>query len=145
MAEQNYKNHVRFYAPHHFLFYPLLMAAIFLALKCMQAHPEQKDLWIAIIIGGFFIGWLSFMMRQHYGLKNQDRIIRLELRFRYYVITHQRMEPLEEKLSFRQLAAIRFASDEQLPALIQQALQENLSAQQIKQRVRQWQPDYMRL
>jgi hypothetical protein len=28
-------------------------------------------------------GLLSFIVRQHYGLMNQDRIIRLELRLRY--------------------------------------------------------------
>ena len=85
------------------------------------------------------------MLRQHYALGNQDRIIRMELRFRYYVITGKRMEPLESKLSFPQLAALRFASDEELPALTERAIKENLSSHEIKKSIVNWLPDYMRV
>ncbi len=85
------------------------------------------------------------MMRQHYALGNQNRIVRLELRFRYYVITGKRLEPLESKLSFGQLAALRFASDEELAALVERALKENLSDRQIKKLIVRWLPDHMRV
>jgi hypothetical protein len=92
-----------------------------------------------------FLGWSAFMFRQHYALGNQNRIVRLELRFRYYLITGKRLETLESKLSFSQLAALRFAPDEELPALIDRALKENLSARQIKKSIINWFPDYMRV
>jgi hypothetical protein len=89
--------------------------------------------------------WLSFMMRQHYSLKTQDRIIRLELRLRYFQITGERLEPLEDKLKFGQLAALRFASDEEFLILLDRAGKENLSASEIKKSIKNWQPDYMRV
>lgn len=85
------------------------------------------------------------MLRQHYALGNQDRIVRLELRFRYYVLTGKRLEPLESNLSIRQMAALRFAPDEELPAMVERAIKENLSAPQIKKSIVHWLPDHMRV
>ncbi|HET7002094.1 MAG TPA: DUF6526 family protein [Puia sp.] len=145
MATQNFKNHVRYYTTHHFIFYPLLLIALIASILAYNHHPDQHEIWGAIIALFVFIGWSSFMMRQHYSLANQDRIIRLELRFRYYVVTGKRLEPLESNLSFRQLAALRFASDEELAALVERALKENLSPSQIKNLIVQWLPDHMRV
>ncbi|HET7000654.1 MAG TPA: DUF6526 family protein, partial [Puia sp.] len=133
------------YTTHHFIFYPLLLIALIASVVAYNLHPDQHEIWGAIIALFIFIGWSSFMMRQHYSLKNQDRIIRLELRFRYFVVTGKRLEPLESNLSFRQLAALRFASDEELPTLVERALKENLSASQIKNLIVHWLPDHMRV
>ena len=145
MARQNFKNHIRYYTTHHFIFYPLLLIALIASVVAYSHHPEQREVWIAIIAIFIFIGWSSFMMRQHYALGNQDRIVRLELRFRYYVITGKRLEPLESNLSTGQFAALRFASDEELPALVERTLKENLSALQIKNLIAHWLPDHMRV
>jgi hypothetical protein len=145
MATQNFKNHVRYYTTHHLIFYPLLLIALIASVVAYNHHPDQNEIWGAIIASFIFIGWSSFMMRQHYSLGNQDRIIRLELRFRYYVVAGKRLEPLESNLSFGQLAALRFASDEELPALVERTLKENLSANQIKKLIIHWLPDYMRV
>lgn len=91
------------------------------------------------------IGWLSFMLRQHYSLTNQNRIVRLELRLRYYQLTHKRLEEIEAQLSFGQLAALRFASDEELVPLIQRAITEKLSPDAIKRAIVIWMPDEMRV
>lgn len=85
------------------------------------------------------------MMRQHYALMNQNRVVRLELRLRYYQLTHTRLELYEDKLTFKQLAALRFASDEELPALLQRALNEGLSPDMIKKNIVNWQADNMRV
>jgi hypothetical protein len=145
MARQNFQNHTRYYTPHHFIFYPLLLVALFTLVVAYSHHPEQREVWIAIFVIFIFVGWSSFMMRQHYALGNQDRIVRMELRFRYYVITGKRLEPLESNLSFRQLTALRFASDEELTALVERALKENLSPRQIKNLIVHWLPDHMRV
>ena len=85
------------------------------------------------------------MLRQHYALNNQNRIVRLEMRFRYYVLTNERLEKLEDRLSFGQISALRFASDEELPALVNRTLDENLSPDAIKRSVKRWNPDHMRV
>ncbi len=145
MANQSYANHVKFYPPHHFVFYPLLLIAIGASVSGYRHNPDQQNIWLMIIIGFVFIGWSTFMMRQHYGLGNQDRIVRLEMRFRYFALTGERLEPFEAKLRFGQLAALRFAPDEELPALLQRALKENLSPADIKKSILNWLPDHMRV
>ena len=145
MPRQNFENHVRYYTTHHFIFYPLLLIALSASVYEYSHHPDQEEIWLAIIVIFIFIGWTAFMFRQHYALGNQNRIVRLELRFRYYLITAKRLEPLEPKLSFSQIAALRFASDEELPELVERALKENLSARQIKKSIVNWLPDYMRV
>ena len=145
MPRQSFKNHVRYYTVHHFVFYPLLLLSITLSIYAFNRLPEQKYIWLAISLLLFFIGWASFIMRQHYALGNQNRIVRMELRFRYYVITGKRLEPLEAKLSFSQLAALRFASDEELPGLVDLAITEKLSAVRIKKSIVNWLPDMMRV
>jgi uncharacterized membrane protein len=144
MKEQNYSNHVRYYTPHHFIYYPVLGIAFLMALGCAFAFSQQAYLWAAIAVLLLLIAILSFMMRQHYALNNQNRIVRLELRLRYYILTQQRLEPIEQQLSFGQLAALRFAPDEELPALIRRAIDDRLSADEIKRAIKNWQPDNMR-
>lgn len=145
MKPQDYKNHIRFYAPHHFVFYPLITAFLIATIICIRRYPEDSLVWTAISGVLILIIWLSFMTRQHYGLINQNRTVRLELRLRYYILTQKRLEIIEEQLSFGQLAALRFASDEELPALVQRAVNENLSADDIKKAIINWEPDYMRV
>lgn len=145
MPKQKFANHVRYYTTHHFIYYPLLLLALAGSVLMYDQHPDQKKIWLAIIVIIFFLGWTSFMLRQHYALGNQNRIIRLELRFRYYLLTNNRLEPLESNLRFSQLAALRFASDEELPALVERTIKENLGAREIKKSIIHWLPDYMRV
>lgn len=145
MSSQNYSNHVRYYTQHHFIFYPVLLIAIAASVIAYNHHPDQKEIWLAIIALFITIGWLSFMLRQHYALGNQDRIVRMELRFRYFLVTGKRLEPLENQLQFAQLAALRFASDDELETLIQKAIKENLSPRQIKKSIHHWIADDMRV
>lgn len=145
MKLQNYHNHTKWYPPHHFILYPILIIAIILTSLFSLKFPEEKLTWVAITGLLVFILLLSFMMRQHYALGNQNRIVRLELRLRYYILTQQRFEQLEAKLSFGQLAALRFASDEEFVQLADRAVKENLSGDAIKKSIKNWLPDHMRL
>ena len=145
MAIQNYKNHIRFYPPHHFVFYPitlaLLASAVYYALNDV---PNQK-LWMFMSIVVFLIIVLAFMLRQHYALVLQDRIVRSELRYRYFVITNTRFEPMEQLLNDGQIFALRFAPDEELPKLVQRAVAEKMSGNQIKKAIVNWYPDHKRV
>lgn len=145
MEVQNYKNHVRYYIPHHFIFYPVVFFLMGMCIYFGTKYEDQQPIWIVLSIILFLIAWLSYMLRQHYALMNQDRIVRLELRFRYYLLTKKRLELIEPKLSLNQLLALRFASDEELPELIEEAADINLSAKEIKKSIKNWTPDYMRV
>jgi len=145
---QNYQNHRRYYIPHHFVFYPIILAlTIYSFYRSSQAdhHAEAACLWFAFGVVFILLAWLSFMMRQHYALNNQNRIVRLEMRLRYYELTQQRFDSIERQLSFGQIAALRFASDAELPALVQRTLAEKMSSNEIKRAIQNWQPDYMRV
>ena len=145
MEEQNYKNHVRYYPPHHFVFYPILMVLMGFSTWFIFKYEQQSLIWIFITLGFFMLGYLAFMLRQHYALNNQNRIVRLELRFRYYVLTGKRLEDFEGRLSQGQLFALRFASDQELPVLVSRATTENISPDEIKRSIINWLPDHMRV
>jgi len=145
MKKQNYQNHIRYYPPHHFVFYPVLLVGIICSIFFAIKHPDASWEWIFITLLLLLIGWLGFMLRQHYALTTQDRIVRLEVRFRYFILTGQRFELLEKNLSLGQILALRFASDGELPDLVKRAVAENLPPDQIKRAVVDWQGDYMRV
>jgi hypothetical protein len=144
MQLQNYANHIRYYTPHHFVFYPIASLLFGISVSYIFKSDENKLLWCIMAAIIALIIWLSFMLRQHYALGNQNRIARLELRFRYYRLTQKNFEELEQQLSLSQVLALRFASDEELIALIEKTIQEKLSADEIKRSIKNWVPDYMR-
>ena len=81
------------------------------------------------------------LISRAYTVRLQDRIIRLEM--------HGRLDRLGRaadfgRLSIKQLTALRFASDRELPALLDRTLTENLAPGQIKRAVTDWQPDLYR-
>ncbi len=144
MQKQDYQHHIRYYPPHHYFFYPVSLL-LTIGSAWLTFREEQKLIWAAITLAFFMIMVLSVLLRQHYALDNQNRIVRLEMRLRYYQLTGKRFEPIEAQLSFGQIAALRFASDEELPALTDRAVKEQLSADNIKKVITNWQPDHMRV
>ncbi|MFP9100724.1 DUF6526 family protein [Flavobacterium sp. RHBU_24] len=145
MKPQNYSNHIRWYVPHHFIFYPVMLVAMGLCACRAWCMEDERVIWLAI---GFAFGcltWLSYMLRQHYALTLQNRLVLHELRYRYFVITGNRLEPLEEQLTEGQLFALRFASDEEFVPLLNRAISEGLSAGAIKKAIVNWKGDYRRV
>ncbi|MBO9620840.1 MAG: hypothetical protein J7539_17590 [Niabella sp.] len=145
MQPQSFTNHIRFYPPHHFIFYPVLLALEAYAIHRIFSDAALREIWIFIAILLLLTGWLSYMLRQHYALTLQDRLVRLEMRHKYFVLTGKDFEPMEAKLSFGQIAALRFASDQELEALIAKTIDEHLSSRAIKALVRHWKADRMRV
>jgi hypothetical protein len=48
-------------------------------------------------------------------------------------------------LSERQLIALRFASDAEVPVLVERTLSANLAPADIKKAIKSWRPDYWRV
>lgn len=96
----------------------------------------------AAVIG--LITSLAYMIRQHYALGNQNRIVRLEVRFRYYRLTHKNFEDIEKQLTLSQILALRFASDQEFVELIEKSINEKLSPTEIKKQIKTWVSDNLR-
>jgi hypothetical protein len=79
-----------------------------------------------------------------YITKLQDRIIQLEMKVRGMTALTPAQQAVLARLSKPQVIALRFASDAELPALVEQADREQLSADQIKRAIRNWVPDFER-
>ena len=143
------KNPPQYYAWHHFV---LLPAALFLAgygvvryVHVVGNDDQIARLWFTV--GALAVVGLGVlvMLRQHYALTLQDRIARLEVRQRYFEVSGQRFAPLEKELSLKQILSLRLAGDAELPALVQAAVQEKLSPQNIQARINDFQFDAMRV
>lgn len=144
MRAQSYNNYIRFYPAHHFVYYPVL--TVFLGISLYFAfNSEDWLIWAFISVIFIFLFGLALMMRQHYALILQNRIIRLELRYRYFTLTGKRFEIIEPRFRDSQLFALRFCSDAELPILVERALKENLTSNAIKKAIKDWRGDYQRV
>ncbi|MEN2413279.1 DUF6526 family protein [Flavobacterium mesophilum] len=144
MKVQTYYNHIRFYIPHHFIYYPVLI--FFLICSIYFACTTNDTLiWSFISVGFIFLFCLAFMLRQHYALILQNRIVRLELRYRYFTLTGKRLEEFEYKLTDDQIFALRFAPDNEFLPLLEDALKNNLPGDSIKKAIVHWKADYNRV
>ena len=101
--------------------------------------------WILFSIVIFLLFYLAMMLRQHYALGNQNRIITGEFKQRYFEIYGKRSDEIAEKLSFDQIASLRFAYDDEFKTLLDKALNQNISGNEIKKSITNWRPDFNRV
>ena len=85
---------------------------------------------------------LTVLMVRGYALRLQDRIIRMEMQSR---LARMGLDARLPQLSPKQIVALRFASDAELPALCERTIAEKLDPDQIKKSVTSWQGDYARV
>lgn len=145
MGTQNYNNHRKYYPPHHFVYLPLLLVLEVFGIYKIFNDSEDQIVWILFSLIIFLIFYLAIMVRQHYALGLQNRLVRLEFKQRYFELFNQRSDEVEEKLNFGQIAALRFAYDDEFKELLQKALHENISGDQIKKSIKNWRADLHRI
>ena len=143
MAEQNFKNHSRLVAGYHgvtgILILGFLVGSI---ITFVHAHDGVvKHAAMIMIIGAVAMLGLFWYARV-FALKAQDRAIRAEENFRHFILTGK---PFDKQLRLGQIIALRFASDEEMPALAKRTAEENLSSKDIKRAIKNWKPDYNRV
>ena len=106
-------------------------------------------------IGGrvmFAVGLASLMLSnlvlllisRTYTTKLQDRIIKLEMKLRCAQVLSPAQQATLARLATPQIIALRFASDSELPALVERADRDRLTADQIKRAITTWVPDFDR-
>jgi hypothetical protein len=144
MEPQNYANHRRNVPLFHVvLFGALVLTLIGSLVNLFQSIGDHSRLYsaslITVIVAAMLV--MYFYVRV-FPLVAQDRAIRAEENLRHYVLTGRLLDP---RLSIRQIVALRFASDEEFPALAQRAAQEGLAPDAIKKAVKIWRPDTHRV
>jgi hypothetical protein len=139
MAEQSFKNHA--HRPTHTAVV-WLFALIALILMVQQLRGSDTRDWAIIfsILAIFELGWISRV----YTVKLQDRIIMLEVKVRAAELLPAGADAQLAKLNSKQIAALRFASDEELGSLLERAARENLQPKDIKASIKTWRPDLYR-
>lgn len=143
MQEQNFKNHVRLIPLYHGIAFLLVFAGLIGSIiNLINTHTADSHYSAALLVVVFFLLLLIFWYARVFALKAQDRAIRAEENFRHFVLTGK---PLDRQLRIGQIIALRFASDEEFPALAKKAAAENLGSKQIKLAVQNWRADHHRV
>jgi len=135
MKTQNYSNHARFDPLWHFTAMPLTLAGLVASIVNLVRCSEVNCFMSVLLVLIFFILATVVALVRSYGLKVQDRAIRAEERLRHFVLTGQ---PLDKRLRMGQIVALRFATDEEMPALAKRAAEESLTPKQIKEAIKVW-------
>ena len=139
---QSYANHAKFDPSFHFFVLPVLLINIFVVGYLLFRHPGIGGAWLLLLAVTLFI--LAGRVRS-YATHLQDRVIRLEERIRLAAILPDSLRTRIAELSDSQIVGLRFASDAELPALFQRAIDEKLSRSDIKKAITEWRPDYSRV
>ena len=142
MSEQNFKNHARFVPLYHYVA-GILVIAIFGGSIVNFLHADAHTHYsAALLVCIAFVLLILFWYARAFALRAHDKAIRAEENFRYYILTGK---PLPKELRMSQIIGLRFASDEEMPALVQRAITEKLSSKQIKQEIKNWRADHNRV
>lgn len=139
---QNYKNHKRVDPGYHYFLAPVALITLIIAIVHLTRHPNFCAAWGVVLAIALIVMVLKI---RTYPLKAQDRVIRMEERMRLAAMLPETQWAYVDQLSAKQLAALRFASDGELPALAERAWKEKLSPKQIKQAIQLWRPDTFRV
>ena len=143
MTEQNFANHTKLVPTFHFFVLPVL------ALNVVQSvyhfvHLGLKWDGCVGVLTALALLLLSFHARL-FALRVQDRVIRLEERQRLGRLLPEDVQLRVAEFTTGQLVALRFASDEELPALARKVLNDGVTdLKSIKRSVKCWRADSLR-
>lgn len=144
MSDQNYANHRQFVTMFHKVLVPaLLLTFIGSIVNLTRSWGDHERIYSAALLVVLCAATmlLAFLARI-FALRAQDRAIRAEESLRYYILTGQLPD---QRLTIRQIVALRFAPDEELQGLARRAAEENLAADSIKRAVKNWRADLYRV
>lgn len=140
--DQTYENHRRF----DYLFMSLgvvYLAVLVLACVGLIRSFNPTSLALAILMPALIVLW--FRVRS-YAIVVQDRVIRLEMRLRLASLLQGDLAEKSRSLRPSELAALRFASDSELPELTRRLIEGELKRpDDVKRAVRDWQADDLRV
>jgi Family of unknown function (DUF6526) len=129
----------------HFFVFPVLLINFIVSIYLVIHHwPEDRclHLWGVIVSAALVILALKSRIND---LRVQDRIIRLEENLRLASLLPPADLAHIQELDIRQIIALRFASDAELPALVHKTLTQGLEPKAIKQNITHWRADNHRV
>lgn len=141
---QSFANHRRFYPLYHYFVLPILYLNIVMTLAYAYRHPGtiKWNIWQIIVALALAVAVLVLRAST---IIVQNRLIRLEQRMRLAATLPDRLRARVPELTISQLIGLRFASDAELPALVERCLSGDLKgAEDVKRAITTWQPDYLR-
>ena len=145
MAErqQSYANHVRWFPPFQFFVVPVLLANALNALRHVWLEPSLSTAFAALVAAAILMGTV---LARVMATTAQDRVIRLEMRLRLAQLLPADLQARIPDLTPKQLVALRFAGDAEVPALVRDVLAGKYGTQkEIKLQVKNWQADWLRV
>ena len=141
MKEQNFQNHARFVIGYHVItglaIFSLLIGSFFNLFNSSRDNLYSASL--ICLVAAILV--LIFWYMRVFALRAQDRAIRAEENFRYYLLTGK---AFSSELSIGQIIALRFAPDEELPELVTRAINEKMKSKEIKAAIKNWRADHHR-
>jgi hypothetical protein len=140
---QTFSTHRRFIPAFHFFALPILLINVFVVAVQFWKDPRPINVWPVLVAIALAIGIASSRFMP---LRAQDRIIRLEERTRLERLLPADLRGRIGDLTERQLVAIRFAPDNEVPDITRRALSGELkSPGEIKRAIKDWRGDYFRV
>lgn len=140
---QNYQNHVRWYPLFHFAVVPILFFNLIWQCVMLYQVPSWDRVEFVLLSIGLILLASSARLQ---ALKAQDRVIRLEERLRYSEVLSSDLAQKAANLKTGQMIALRFASDAELPELVEKTLNgEFKDSKEIKLVIKNWRGDYLRV
>jgi Family of unknown function (DUF6526) len=134
---QTYANHT-----YRAVAWNITVVAGLIAFVMLLIHSYQEPTYVSfalLALAGVLLSAVSLI--RVFALRLQTRIIRLEMQVRLARLGRERDL---QRLTIPQIVALRFGSDDELPALIERAIAEKLPPDAIKRAVDHWQGDYLR-
>jgi Family of unknown function (DUF6526) len=141
MSEQNYKNHSRYLISWHFLTGGAVIAVLIGSIINLVNSSKDNLYSASLLVLVSLILVSLFWYARAFALRAQDRAIRAEENFRYYILTGK---PFDSRIRMSQIIALRFASDQEFPSLTQKAISENMKSREIKKAIKSWRSDHHR-
>jgi uncharacterized protein YacL len=139
---QTYKNHTRIVPMFHFGVLGIFLVNVLWHAYSLRGGATGQVVMDLLVAIGLLL--LALSVRSMV-LRVQDRLIRLEMRLRLREVLSADLHGRIPALTPRQLIALRFASDAELPALVRDVLAGTLaSSKDIKLRIKDWQGDFLR-
>ena len=134
---QSYKNHAHrpVLTAVGFLF---AMIALVQFVRLWSVLGKSTSLGLFALCGAVIV---LLQISRRYTTRLQDRIIKLEMRVRTAPLLTPDQQRLLGQLNNKQVAALRFASDAELPGLLERAVRESLPPREIKRAVKTWVAD----